>query len=85
MFLNLSKNPFTNLPLKCFWGSFYLKILDLGAMKFKMVQPESFTFTNVKIIKTLDYKLSCVSSVTHIVQLILLGMYLVLISCQAPY
>ena len=44
MFLNLSKNSFTNLPLKCFWVLFYLKMLDLGAMKFKMVQPESFTF-----------------------------------------
>ena len=62
MFLNLSNNPFTNLPLKCFWGLFYLKILDLGTIKFKKIQAGIFTFANVKVIKSLDYKLSCVSS-----------------------
>ena len=60
-FLNLSANSFVNLPMKCFFGLLSLRALYLGSMILKEIHMEAFTFSNVKIIMTLDYKLSCIS------------------------
>ena len=62
-FLNLSNNPFTDLPSKCFSYLQSLKVLNLDNIKFKNIRPNSFFATNVKLIKNMDYKISCVSSV----------------------
>ena len=61
-FLDLSSNPFVTLPSKCFYGLLSLKVLHFGNITFKKVHVAAFTYSNVKIIKTLDYKLNCISS-----------------------
>ena len=61
MFLNLSSNPLNDLPSRCFTNILYLKILNMQNIKFKKIQPNSFSSTNVKVIRTDDNKISCVS------------------------
>ena len=63
-FLNLSSNLFTVLPSTCFSYLLALQVLNLNNMKFTHVQRNSFFSTNVKLIKTSDYKISCVNHVT---------------------
>ena len=60
MFLNLTSNPFINLPSKCFSNLFSLKLLNLENISFEIVDPEAFISSYVKLIKTLDYRISCV-------------------------
>ena len=60
-FLNLSNNQFTYLPSKCFSTLLSLKVLNLGNIIFEGIDANSFFSTNVKLISTLDYKISCVS------------------------
>ena len=61
-FLDLSNNPFTDLPSKCFSNLPALKVLNLDNNKFTNIRVNSFFSTNIKLIKTIDYKISCVSS-----------------------
>ena len=63
MFLNLSSNPLNNLPSKCFSNILSMKILNMQNIKFKKIQSNSFSSTNVKIIRIDDNKISCVSPV----------------------
>ena len=60
-FLNLSSNPLTNLPSKCFSNNLALKVLNMQNVKFDNIDPNSFSSTNVKLIWTNDYKISCIS------------------------
>ena len=60
-FLDLSSNPFITPPSKCFYGLLSLKVLHFGNIRFKEVHVTAFTYSNIKIIKTLDHKLSCIS------------------------
>ena len=59
-FLDLSKNPFINVPSKCFYGIFSLKVLHLGKNKMKEIHVKAFVYSNIKIIKSVDYKISCI-------------------------
>ena len=61
-YLNLSVNPFVNLPSKCFSGVLNLKILNLVGITFRNVEGDSFISSHVKVIETLDYKISCIVS-----------------------
>ena len=63
-FLNLSCNPFSDLPATCFSYLLALQVLNLNNIKFTHVQRNSFFSTNVKFIKTSDYKITCVNPVT---------------------
>ena len=60
MFLNLSSNPLINLPSKCFSNLFGIKLLNLENISFQTVDPKAFISTYVKLIKTLDYRITCV-------------------------
>ena len=60
-FLNLSGNSFFVLPSKCFYALLSLKVLHFGKIQFKEIYVGAFIYSNVKIIMTLDYKLSCIS------------------------
>ena len=61
-FLNLSGNSLVVLPSKCFYGLLSLKVLHFGKIRFKEIYLGAFSYSNVKIIRTLDYKLSCIST-----------------------
>ena len=61
MFLNLSSYPLTNLLSKCFSNNLALKVLNMQNVIFDNIDPNSFPSTNVKLIWTHVYKMSCIS------------------------
>ena len=59
-FLDLSANHFIILPSKCFYSLLSLKVIHFGKMKFKEIHLTTFSYLHVNIIRTVDYKLSCI-------------------------
>ena len=61
-YIDLSNNPFVNLPSKCFSNIMVLRVLNLENIELKIVKTKIFISTNIKMIRNLDYKISCVIS-----------------------
>ena len=60
-FLNLSNNPLINLPTNSFMNLHNLKVVLFKNIQFEHIEDQPFTSSDVRIIVTDDYRVSCIS------------------------